>query len=90
MTTNFTAIESQLGKGIYSIPDAAIILDMPLNKVHRWVNKYWELEFIQNGGFDSSYTWGEKRERESLSFFNTDRDYRSRFLSGNWSELSKN
>lgn len=63
MTADFETIEPQLGKGIYSIPDAAVILDMPLNKVRRWVNKYWELEFIQNSEFDSSYTWGESREK---------------------------
>lgn len=57
-------IEPQLGKGIYSIPDAAVILDMPLNKVRSWVKKYWELEFVkelQNNG--NGYTWGEQREK---------------------------
>jgi len=54
-------IEPQLGKGIYSIPEAAAILNMPVNKVRRWVKKYWELEFLQ--GADVSYTWGERREK---------------------------
>jgi uncharacterized protein (DUF433 family) len=61
MTASTATIEPQLGKGIYSIPDAATILDMPVGKVRRWVKKYWELEFLQ--GVDDSYTWGESREK---------------------------
>lgn len=61
MTTDFPTIEPQIGKGIYSISDAAVILNMPVNKVRTWVNKYWELEFLK--GDEDSYTWGEKREK---------------------------
>ena len=61
MNAPTAAIEPQLGKGIYSIPDAAAILDMPVSKVRRWVKKYWELEFLQD--VDQSYTWGESREK---------------------------
>ena len=61
MSTPTATIEPQLGMGIYSIPDAAAILDMPVSKVRRWVKKYWELEFLQDGG--QSYTWGESREK---------------------------
>lgn len=61
MNAPTTAIEPQLGKGIYSIPDAAVILDMPVSKVRRWVKKYWELEFLK--GVDEGYTWGESREK---------------------------
>ncbi|NBC04557.1 MAG: DUF433 domain-containing protein [Bacteroidetes bacterium] len=61
MTTDFETIEPQLGKGIYSIPDAAAILNMPMSKVRRWVKKYWELEFLQDVG--EGYTWGESREK---------------------------
>jgi len=61
MTEEYTTIEPRLGKGIYSIPDAAVILDMPVNKVRRWVKKYWELEFLQDMG--EAYTWGESREK---------------------------
>lgn len=53
-------ISPQLGKGIYSIPDAATILDLPKNKVRRWIKKYWEMEFVKENG---EYTWGEGRER---------------------------
>lgn len=61
MNAPTATIEPELGKGIYSIPDAAAILDMPVSKVRRWVKKYWELEFLQD--VDQSYTWGESREK---------------------------
>ena len=63
MKTASISIQPELGKGIYSIPDAADILDMPVAKVRRWINKYWELEFVQNGRNEGEYTWGEKREK---------------------------
>lgn len=61
MNEQLPVIEPQLGKGIYSIPEAAAILNMPVSKVRRWVKKYWELEFLQLA--DASYTWGERREK---------------------------
>jgi len=61
MTTSTATIEPQLGKGIYSIPDASAILDMPADKVRRWIKKYWELEFLQYS--DTSYTRGESRDK---------------------------
>lgn len=61
MNAPVATIEPKLGKGIYSIPDAAAILDMPVSKVRRWVKKYWELEFLK--GVDEAYTWGESREK---------------------------
>lgn len=63
MTTASLTIQPELGKGIYSIPDAADILGMSTGKVRRWVNKYWELEFVQTGENRSEYTWGEQREK---------------------------
>lgn len=61
MTVSTATIKPKLGKGIYSIPDASAILDMPVSKVRRWVKKYWELEFLK--GLDEAYTWGESREK---------------------------
>lgn len=61
MNAQTPVIEPQLGKGIYSVPEAAAILNMPVNKVRRWIKKYWELDFLQ--GADASYTWGERREK---------------------------
>lgn len=58
----------ELGAGIYTIPDAASILDMPVDKVRLWVNKYWELEFLKTLQNTEAYTWGEKREK-ALNFY---------------------
>ena len=54
--------QPELGKGIYSIPDAAQILSMPTNNVRSWVNKYWEHDFLGTKD-NSGYTWGEQREK---------------------------
>lgn len=54
--------QPELGKGIYSIPDAAQILSMPTSKVRSWVNKYWEHDFLGKKN-SSGYTWGEQREK---------------------------
>ena len=44
-----------LGKGIYTIPDIAMILGIPYSKVNRWINSFWNDRFaIQYG---ESYTW---------------------------------
>lgn len=51
----------ELGKGMYTIPDAAVILDLPGEKIRRWIKKYWEMEFAGAGVADSGYTWGERR-----------------------------
>ena len=56
-----STIKPEIGKGIYSIPDAATILDLPKDKVRRWVKKYWEMEFVKSNITDSEYTWGENR-----------------------------
>jgi uncharacterized protein (DUF433 family) len=63
MNAPSTTIQPELGQGIYSIPDAAAILDMPVNKVRTWVKKYWELEFVKELEQDQAYTWGEQREK---------------------------
>jgi uncharacterized protein (DUF433 family) len=63
MNAHSVTLQPEIGQGIYSIPDAAAILDMPINKVRRWVNKYWELEFVKELDPDQAYTWGEQREK---------------------------
>jgi hypothetical protein len=64
MNAPSTVIKPKLGQGIYSIPDAASILDMPVSKVRAWVNKYWELEFVKELQSDEDgYTWGKNREK---------------------------
>lgn len=34
-----------LGTGIYTMPDVAAILGLPLRKVRRWMNEYWKVHF---------------------------------------------
>lgn len=63
MNTAPAIIKPELGKGIYSIPDAAVILDMPKEKVRRWVKKYWELEFVKATVSENGYTWGKQRDK---------------------------
>lgn len=60
---NTATMKPELGKGIYSIPDAAVILDMPTEKVRRWVKKYWELEFVKADLSKNEYTWGKQRDK---------------------------
>jgi len=44
-----------LGKGIYTIPDIALILGIPYNKIHRWINSFWNDRFGRKYGY--TYTW---------------------------------
>lgn len=44
-----------IGKGIYTIPDIAMILGIPYSKVNRWINSFWNDRFGSNYG--ESYTW---------------------------------
>lgn len=51
----------QIGEGIYTVPEAAMILGISASKLRNWIKKYWEGKFIsnkQNKIF--AYTWGEK------------------------------
>ena len=36
---------SDLGTGIYTIPDVAAILRLPVKKVRRWMHEYWNAKF---------------------------------------------
>jgi len=38
MNANITT-KPELGKGMYTIPDAAVILDLPGKKMRRWIKK---------------------------------------------------
>ena len=67
MNANITT-KPELGKGIYTIPDAAVILDLPGEKVRRWIKKYREMEFAGAGVVDSGYTWGERREKAFIFY----------------------
>ena len=55
-----TSIKPEIGQGIYTAPDAARILDLPVYKVRRWLKEYWNKRF---GSGVQSYSWGEGGER---------------------------
>ncbi|MDQ1086956.1 MULTISPECIES: DUF433 domain-containing protein [unclassified Siphonobacter] len=55
------SIEPALDMGIYTVPDVAQILRLPLTRVRRWLDEFW------NGRLSNttkvSYSWGKGRER---------------------------
>lgn len=54
MTTAFQT-KPLLGKGIYTVPDIAMILGIPYSKVNRWINSFWNDRFA--AGYGETYTW---------------------------------
>lgn len=55
----------ELGKGVYTLPDVARLLKLPYQKVHRWVNTYWDGELGQL--FEQRYSW-ETNGSKAVSF----------------------
>jgi len=53
----------RLGEGVYTVPDASMILDFPKTKLRRWVHQYWKSYFTGSSGSITrgSYIWGEAR-----------------------------
>ena len=51
-----TLIQPRLGEGIYGVPEAAKILNLPLYKVRRLLKVYWNERF---GKGKDLYSWGE-------------------------------
>ncbi len=53
----FEALQTKpmLGTGIYTIPDIAVILQLPYIKINRWLNKFWNDKLGQK--FESKYSW---------------------------------
>jgi uncharacterized protein (DUF433 family) len=49
-----------LGTGIYTMPDVAAILDLPLPKVRRWFRSYWAAQFGEST--NTRFSEGEGRE----------------------------
>ena len=67
-TFKYTA-EARLGEGIYTIPEASNILNLPKDIIRRWIKNYWELRFIENYSDENlKYTWGESRNK-AFNFF---------------------
>jgi uncharacterized protein (DUF433 family) len=52
---------SDLGSGIYTLPDVATILRLPQEKVRRWMNGYWNAKFGQST--QTAFSEGTGRER---------------------------
>jgi len=52
-----TALQTKplLGKGIYTVPDIALILGIPYLKVNRWITSFWNDRF--GAKYGESYTW---------------------------------
>lgn len=62
-----TAILSpQLGSGIYSIPDMAMILKLPKQRIRYWLNEFWNSRL--NSEKNTGYSWGEGKEK-ATSFY---------------------
>ena len=59
-------MNQQLGKGIYTIPEVAFILKLPLAKVRRWMIDFWDNNFSEK--HNTSYSWGSGREK-ATNFF---------------------
>jgi len=62
---NFTY--NSIGSGIYTIPDIAHILNLPIGKVSRWMREYWGSEIGRKN--NHSYYNGEGKDRTTN--FNT-------------------
>lgn len=54
MTTKFEN-KLQLGNGIYTIVEIAQILRIPYQKIHLWINKYWDGELGK--AYEGNYSW---------------------------------
>lgn len=45
----------EIGNGIYTTGEIAHILQMPYQKVHTWINKYWDGELGR--AYENQYSW---------------------------------
>ncbi|MFQ5604952.1 MAG: DUF433 domain-containing protein [bacterium] len=64
MTANTKYSTPRLGQGIYTVPDASLILDFPKTRLRRWIHQYWKSDFTEGNGTSTgnSYIWGKARE----------------------------
>lgn len=51
----------QLGRGIYTIPDIAILLGIPYYKANRWLNEYWDRRLANP--FSDQYSWTDGKAK---------------------------
>jgi uncharacterized protein (DUF433 family) len=52
--------KTEIGNGIYTIPDLALILQLPPHKVRRWLTDFYDGRLANGKG---AYSWGEGREK---------------------------
>jgi hypothetical protein len=50
----------ELGNGIYTVPDLALILHLPQSKVRRWLTDFYDQRLA---GDAAKYSWGKGRDR---------------------------
>ena len=50
----------QLGAGLYTVPDLALILQLPQHRVRRWLTDFFDQRLA---GTDGNYSWGEGKDR---------------------------
>ena len=50
----------ELGNGIYTVPDLALILQLPPFKVRRWLTDFYDQRL---GGNKGRYSWGEGKDK---------------------------
>lgn len=51
----------QLGNGIYTVPDLALILQLPQAKVRRWLAEFYDERLAANT--KDKYSWGEGKDK---------------------------
>lgn len=61
MTLATQPLAPRLGEGVYTLPDAALILRLPLTCLRRWVGGYFDAGTAESDGFLA--TWGSGRTR---------------------------
>ena len=56
----------EVGNGIYTISEIAMILRVPYHKVHRYISKYWDSKF--SGDYVKNYSWMVDKSR-AVNFY---------------------
>lgn len=61
MTASLPSLKPRLGEGVYTLPDAALILRLPLGRLRAWVGGY--LDIVGSPPPGMLATWGRGRQR---------------------------
>ncbi|MBO9638481.1 MAG: DUF433 domain-containing protein [Siphonobacter aquaeclarae] len=61
MGETIQSVEPALGTGVYTVPDVAHILLLPLTRVRRWLDEFWNGRLSETTGV--TYSWGKGRDR---------------------------